>query len=86
MAVELDTSPFSKVEVARQELRGNARPELTGHVDAIVDYSVVYLGYPNWWGTMPMAVCTFLERYDFSGKTIIPFYTHEGRGMGQEIG
>jgi flavodoxin len=69
-------------DVARQELRGNARPELAGHVDAMADYSVVYLGYPNWWGTMPMAVYTFLERYDFSGKTIIPFCTHEGSGMG----
>jgi flavodoxin len=45
-------------------------------------YDVIYLGYPNWWGTFPMAVFTFLEAYDFSGKTIIPFCTHEGSGMG----
>ena len=46
------------------------------------DYAVVFLGYPNWWGTMPMAVWTFLESYDFSGKTILPFCTHEGSGLG----
>lgn len=69
-------------EVAKQELRRNARPELTGYVDNMADYDVIYLGYPNWWGTMPMAVFTFLEQYDFAGKTIIPFCTHEGSGMG----
>jgi flavodoxin len=46
-------------------------------------YEVVYLGYPNWWGTMPMAVFTFLESYDFTNKTIVPFCTHEGSGMGR---
>lgn len=44
---------------------------------------IIYLGYPNWWGTMPMAVFTLLEHCDFFGKTINPFYTHEGSGMGQ---
>jgi flavodoxin len=70
-------------EVAREELRRNARPEITGHVDNMADYSVIYLGYPNWWGTMPMAVFTFLEAYDLAGKTIVPFCTHEGSGMGR---
>ena len=70
-------------EVAKQELRQKARPELTGHVDNMAEYSVIYLGYPNWWGTMPMAVHAFLEEYDFSGTTIIPFCTHEGSGMGR---
>lgn len=69
-------------EVAQQELRQNARPELTGRIDNMADYEIIVLGYPNWWGTMPMAVYTFLEAYDFSGKTIIPFCTHEGSGMG----
>ncbi|MFZ3132246.1 MAG: flavodoxin [Desulfosporosinus sp.] len=46
------------------------------------EYDTIILGYPNWWGTMPMAVFTFLESYDFSGKTIIPFCTHEGSGLG----
>jgi flavodoxin len=49
-------------------------------------YEVIYIGYPNWWGTMPMAVFTFLESYDFSGKTIIPYCTHEGSGMGSSEG
>jgi flavodoxin len=44
---------------------------------------VIFLGYPNWWGTMPLPVFTFLEDYDFAGKTIIPFCTHEGSGMGR---
>jgi flavodoxin len=45
-------------------------------------YDVVYIGYPNWWGTMPMAVYTFLDSYDFSGKTIVTYCTHEGSGLG----
>ena len=69
-------------EVARQELRQGARPELASHVSNMGDYSRIVLGYPNWWGTMPMAVCSFLEEYDFSGKAIVPFCTHEGSGMG----
>jgi flavodoxin len=69
--------------VAQQELRQDIRPELSGHLDNMPDYKVIYLGYPNWWGTMPMAVFSFLGAYDFSGKTIIPFCTHEGSGMGR---
>lgn len=71
-------------EVAKVELRQNARPELNDSVKNMDDYGIIYLGYPNWWGTFPMAVSTFLESYDFSGKTIIPFCTHEGSGMGGE--
>lgn len=69
-------------EVAQDEKRNNERPELAAHVDNIEEYDVIILGYPNWWGTMPMAVFTFLEEYDFAGKTILPFCTHEGSGMG----
>jgi flavodoxin len=68
--------------VAQDELRKKARPELSEFVDDMGAYDVIYLGYPNWWGTFPMAVFTFLESYDFSGKTIIPFCTHEGSGIG----
>jgi flavodoxin len=68
--------------VAQDELSGNARPELTEMVTDMASYEVIYIGYPNWWGTMPMAVLTFLDSYDFSGKTIVPFCTHEGSGMG----
>lgn len=70
-------------EVARKELRQQARPELTGQVEDLSKYGVIYLGYPNWWGTMPMAVYSFLEGHDLSGKTILPFCTHEGSGMGR---
>lgn len=69
-------------EVAQKELRDDARPELSSHVENMDSYNVIFLGYPNWWGTMPMAVFTFLEEYDFSGKTIVPFCTHEGSGLG----
>jgi flavodoxin len=68
--------------VAQEEKRGNARPELAEKVEEMDSYDVIYIGYPNWWGTMPMAVFTFLEAYDFSGKTIVPYCTHEGSGMG----
>jgi flavodoxin len=82
--VEDYPSDYEKTtQVAQQELRQNARPELSGHVDRMDDYGVIFLGYPNWWGTMPMAVHAFLETYDFSGKTILPFCTHEGSGMGR---
>ncbi len=69
-------------EEAKVEMQANARPELTGYLDSINNYDFLLLGYPNWWGTLPMPVFTFLERYDFSGKTILPFCTHEGSGMG----
>jgi len=68
--------------VAMEEKRKNTRPELTDVIDDMDSYNIIYLGYPNWWGTMPMAVYSFLESYDFSGKTIIPYCTHEGSGMG----
>jgi len=68
--------------VAQDELSGNARPELTEMVAGMDSYDLIYLGYPNWWGTMPMAVFTFLDAYDFSGKTIVPYCTHEGSGLG----
>src|SRR5512138_443136 len=68
--------------VAQDELSGNARPELTELVADIDSYEVIYIGFPNWWGTMPMAVFTFLDSYDFSGKTIVPYCTHEGSGLG----
>jgi flavodoxin len=72
-------------EVAKEELRHDARPELTNEVENMAQYDTIILGYPNWWGTMPMAVFTFLESYDFAGKTIIPFCTHEGSGMGHSV-
>jgi flavodoxin len=68
--------------VAKKEQNDNARPELSSHVGNMDSYNLIFLGYPNWWGTIPMPVFTFLEEYDFSGKTIVPFCTHEGSGLG----
>lgn len=70
---------------AQRELRENTRPRLADRVDDMEQYDTVYLGYPNWWGTMPMVVHTFLEAHDFTGKTIVPFCTHEGSGMGRSV-
>ena len=61
----------------------DARPELSSSVENMDDYDTVFIGYPNWWGTMPMTMFTFLESYDFSGKTVIPFCTHEGSALGR---
>lgn len=68
-------------DVAMQEQRANARPELATTLEDISQYDTIYLGYPIWWGDMPMALYTFLESYDLSGKTVYPFVTHEGSGM-----
>lgn len=67
--------------IVQQERNENARPELKESLDNLEDYDVIFIGYPIWWGDMPMAVYTFLESYDFSGKTIVPFCTHEGSGL-----
>ena len=69
------------IEIAQQEKRANARPAVKGDI-AIEDYDVIFLGYPNWWGELPMCVYTFIEKHDWNGKTVIPFITHEGSGMG----
>ena len=69
------------IEQAQADQRQDARPALRALPDHLEDYDTIYLGYPNYWGTMPMAVYTFLEHFDFSGKTIHPFCTHEGSGL-----
>ena len=91
--IEADTfriemkEPYSPVymtciEEAKKHLREKARPELVRYPDSLDEYDTVILAYPNYWGTIPMAVATFLERYDFTGKTILPLCTNEGSGMG----
>ena len=80
-------NPYSPVymtciEEAKKDLRAKARPELVSMPESIDEYDTVILAYPNYWGTMPMAVYTFLENFDFSGKTILPLCTNEGSGMG----
>lgn len=72
-------------EQARAELDSGHRPALAAGVDDMAAYGVVYIGYPCWWGTMPMALFTFFEQYDFSGKTVVPFCTHEGSGLGRSV-
>lgn len=85
---EVDTvTPYSAdyntcTEEAKRELHANARPELKKYMDSLDGCDTIFVGYPNWWGTMPMAMFTFLEHYDLSGKRIIPFCTNEGSGMG----
>ena len=69
------------LEVATQEQRSNARPTYVGEVEGWEDYDTVFFGYPIWWGDMPMIAYTFLENHDFTGKTVIPFNTHEGSGQ-----
>lgn len=67
---------------AQEDQKRDARPKLKAYPNSIDGYDTIYLGFPNYWSTMPMAVFTFLEHFDFSGKTIKPFCTHEGSGMG----
>lgn len=73
---------YECIDEAKKELQNGARPELKKYMDSLDGYDTVYVGYPNWWGTMPMAMFTFLERCDLSGKRIFPFCTNEGSGMG----
>lgn len=67
-------------EVAKQEMESKARPAIKGDV-AVEDYDVIYIGYPTWWGDMPMPVYTFIEKHNWQGKTVVPFCTHEGSGL-----
>lgn len=67
-------------EVAQRERNSKARPAIVGDT-AAEEYDVIFLGYPNWWGDLPMAVYTFLEKHDWHGKTLVPFCTHEGSGL-----
>ena len=80
-ATPYPTSHSELLDVSQQEMRDNARPEIVGTVDNMDDYDTIFIGYPNWWGDMPMIVYNFLESYDLSGKTIVPFCTHGGSGL-----
>lgn len=66
------------IDYAAKEQDENARPELTSHIEDLSRYDTIFVGYPNWWYDMPMAMYSFFEEYDFSGKTIIPFNVHNG--------
>jgi flavodoxin len=79
--------PYSKdynecIAQAQADQNRSARPELKAYPESLDEYDVIYLGYPNYWGTMPMAVFTFLEHFNLDNKIIKPFCTHEGSGLG----
>lgn len=73
------------LEEAQRDQNEQARPELAGQVENMEQYDTVLLGYPNWWASIPMPIASFLEEYDFSGKTIIPFCSHGGGRFGQSL-
>ena len=69
------------LDIATREYQNDERPELTSQVENWEDYDIIFLGYPIWWAGMPMALHTFMESYEWQGKTVIPFNTHEGSGQ-----
>ena len=73
------------IDYAAEEQDENARPELTSHIDNLDQYDTIFIGYPNWWADLPMAVYSFFDEYDFSGKTIIPFNVHNGSRFSRTI-
>ena len=89
--VEIEpVTPYSEdyntcLEQAKSEQERAARPELKTRIADMSRYNTIFLGYPNWWATIPMPIASFLEQYDFSGKTIIPFVSHGGGRLGQSV-
>ena len=73
------------LDIARQEQADSARPELSAQVENWDSYSTVFVGYPNWWSDAPMAVYTFLESYDWTGKMLVPFNTSASGGFGRSL-
>jgi len=83
-------TPYSQdyntvLQEAQRDLRAQARPPLGKHIANMAQYDVIFLGYPNWWATIPMPIATFLEEYDFSGKKVIPFCSNGGGRFGQSL-
>lgn len=76
---------MQKIEIAKREYNENARPVLTARVENMDEYDTVIVAFPNWWTTMPMAMFTFLESYDFSGKKLCPLITHGGSGFSNSL-
>lgn len=73
------------LDVAQQEQANNARPELASQVENWDSYDVVFVGYPDWWSDTPMLIYSFLEAYDWEGKTLVPFCTSGGSGFGRSL-
>ena len=81
-AVEYPAEYMECIEVAKKEQQKNMRPEIKETLESIDEYDTIYIGFPNWWGTLPMPMFTQLEQLDFTGKVVKPFVTHEGSGFG----
>ena len=73
------------VDLAAEEQDNNARPAIKDSIEDLEQYDTIFIGYPNWWGDMPMILYSFFDQYDFSGKTIVPFNTHGGSGFSNTI-
>ena len=74
------------IDIAQKEKDNDARPEIKQALTDIGEYDTIFIGFPNWWGTLPMPMWTQLEQLDFTGKTVKPFVTHEGSGFGSAFG
>ena len=89
--VELElVKPYSSnysqcLDEAKRDQRADARPTLQTKIDNIAQYDTVFIGYPNWWASIPMPIATFLESYDLTRKTIAPFCSHGGGRLGQSV-
>lgn len=89
--VELElVNPYSSdysqcLDEAKRDQRADARPELRTKIENIAQYDTIFVGYPNWWASIPMPIATFLESYDLTGKTIAPFCSHGGGRLGQSV-
>ena len=84
------TEPYSNdyntvLDQAQHDQNIQARPKIEGHIDNMDEYDTILIGYPNWWASIPMPIASFLEEYDFSGKTIVPFCSHGGGRFGQSL-
>lgn len=73
------------LDLAQEEQKNNARPEISGSIESLEQYDVIYVGFPNWWGDMPMILYTFFDTYDLSGKTVALFCTSGGSGLSNTV-
>ena len=82
-AVDYPEDYMKCIDIAKKELESDAMPEIKQSLESIDEYDTIYIGFPNWWGTLPMPMFTQLEKLDFTGKIVKPFVTHEGSGFGK---
>ena len=85
MVTPYSTDYNTVLDQAQEAQNNQDRPELSTHVEDMDQYDTILLGYPNWWASIPMPVASFLEEYDFTGKTIVPFCSHGGGRFGQSL-